>query len=103
MRAGDYYSLFILHEYYFALACKKEDIRDTFEEVFPQWARAIVIYSRGTQIRSTALQTEIAGYADDMEDGVHMLHFLYLVSDKIQDIECICPYSVRIVVTRYKI
>ena len=50
----------------FSLACKKEDLRDHFEDKFPLWARAIVIYCKDTQVRSTALQIETADYSEEL-------------------------------------
>lgn len=48
----------------FSSACKKDDIRDHFEDRFPLWARAIVTYCKETQVRSTALQIETFDYDD---------------------------------------
>ena len=46
-------------------------MRDHFEDKFPLWARAIVIYCKDTQVRSTALQIETADYSEDTNDGKH--------------------------------
>ncbi len=57
--------------------CKEENIRDTFEEQFPLWARAIIVYCRDTQIKSSALQAETAEYSDDLEDGMQSTYCNY--------------------------
>ena len=55
--------------------CKEENIRDTFEEQFPQ---AIITYCRDTQIRYSAIQAETADYSEDLDDGTVHTYILFL-------------------------
>ena len=55
---------------YHALTCKDEMIRDSFEEKLPLWAKAVVMYCKDTQIRSSSLQTETTEYVDTIDDGM---------------------------------
>ena len=63
----------------FSLVCKEENLRDTFEEEFRLWARAIITHSRDTQIRYSALQTETADYSEDLDDGKQSTAHTYCV------------------------
>ena len=45
------------------------DVRSSFEECFPVWAKAIVAYCKNTQINCTAIQRATVGYYDEMEPG----------------------------------
>ena len=47
---------------------KQPNIRDHFEDQYPLWAKAIVNYSRKTQVKSAALQKETEEYNDDDDD-----------------------------------
>lgn len=53
----------------FAFACKKDDIRDEFEDKFHDWAKAVIKYCKDTQVRSTALQAETAAYNEAISEG----------------------------------
>lgn len=55
------------------MICKKEGLRDYFEENFPQWANAVVKYSKETQFKCTALQDETEEYSNDISDGTLIL------------------------------
>lgn len=66
-----FYSLFLFVQasLEFALCCKKDDLRQKFEETFFLWCRAIITYCKETQVRSTALQIETAGWNEDLGVG----------------------------------
>ncbi len=53
------------------------DIRDTFDEVFMKWARAVVKYSKETQVNSSAIQLILGATAEDCDAG--MLAVLYIL------------------------
>ena len=53
----------------FALCCKKDNLRQKFEETFFLWSRAIITYCKETQVRSTSLQIETAGWNEDLGVG----------------------------------
>lgn len=59
------------HQVYrdFSLICQNENIRDNFEDVFPQWARTTVTYCKETQLKSTAIQGEVSELESDLDDG----------------------------------
>ena len=48
---------------------KNADVRASFEDNFPIWAKAIVSYCKKTQIKCSAIQSETEGYNDEMEPG----------------------------------
>ena len=72
----------------FDLICKRENLRDEFEESFPQWARAVVKYCKDTQVKSTALQAETEEFHEDISDGMfskctmHPCSLLGFLTDK---------------------
>lgn len=72
------------HQVYrdFSLICQNENIRDQFEDVFPQWARTIVTYCRETQLKSTAIQAEVSELESDLDDGEYCCFTL------LSDIAC---------------
>ena len=43
----------------------RPEIRDEFENDFPAWLNAIILYCRKTQVRSSALQLVSSEYEDD--------------------------------------
>ena len=53
----------------FALICKEENVRGKFEESFILWCRAIALYCKQSQIKSSALQAETSDYSEDLDDG----------------------------------
>ena len=50
--------------------CKNEKIRDSFEEELPAWAKAVIVYCKDTQIRSSSLQSETVDYVETMDDSM---------------------------------
>ena len=58
--------------------CDKENIRETFEEQFPLWVRAMIMYCKNTQIKLSALQEETASYTDDLPEGMSQAFHAYL-------------------------
>ena len=47
----------------------KEEVHDRFEESFILWCRAILaLYCKLSQIKSSALQTEMRNYSEDLDD-----------------------------------
>lgn len=53
----------------FGFLVKNADVRASFEDNFPIWAKAIVSYCKKTQIKCSAIQSETEGYNDEMEPG----------------------------------
>lgn len=51
------------------LLVKNADVRASFEDNFPVWAKAIVSCCKKTQIKCSAIQRETEGYNDEMEPG----------------------------------
>ena len=53
----------------FGLLVKNADVRVSLEDNFPIWAKSVVSYSKKTQIKCSAIQSETEGYNDEMEPG----------------------------------
>lgn len=61
----------------FALVCKREGIHDSSQEKLPTWAKAVALYCKKTQIKSSALQAETLQYSDTMDDDMFYLPYIY--------------------------
>ena len=61
----------------FSLGCGKPDARAEFEESFPVWAKAIVLYCKDTQVRSTALQQETENFSEDTGLGKRYMYICF--------------------------
>ena len=48
---------------------RKDNLRQKFEENFALWSKAIIVYCKDTQVKSTALQIETADYSEDLDVG----------------------------------
>ena len=56
--------------------CNEENLHYRFEECFVVWCRAVALYCKQTQIKSIALQVEMTGYSEDLDDGKRAICFL---------------------------
>ena len=63
--------------------CKEENLRDSFEEKFPGWVKAVVKYCKETQVRSSSLQAETMEYSDTMIEG--MQYLFYIITKAIRE------------------
>ena len=66
-----------VHFYFNLQACqevtllvKVDNLRQLFDDNFSVWCKAVILYCRETQLKTTALQEETEEYTDDLGDGM---------------------------------
>lgn len=53
----------------FACLVQNEAVREEYEDNFSDWGKAIIHYSKTTQLRNTALQSITEMYSDDTDES----------------------------------
>ena len=51
---------------------ERQDVRERFDEDYMKWARAVIKYSKETQVKNSAIQLVVSGYSEDC--SAHVLH-----------------------------
>lgn len=81
------------------LLVKNADVRASFEDTFPVWAKAIVSYCKKTQIKCSAIHSETEGYNDEMESGKNNFLFNTGCQTTLLYFECPCNTVVTCIFT----
>ena len=58
----------------FALILANPDIREKCDENFVAWSKAVILYCKETQVKSTALQLVVGPYSKDCEPCKLRMH-----------------------------
>ena len=53
----------------FGLIMERQDVRERFDEDYMKWARAIIKYSKETQVKNSAIQLMVSVYSEDCSAG----------------------------------
>jgi len=53
----------------FGLIIERQNVRERFDEDYMKWARAVIKYSKETQVKNSAIQLVVSGYSEDCSAG----------------------------------